>query len=389
MTAEETRHPAATSRAALSPVVLDALVALGVFAYNLPVQGLTGPVWALLVPVGLCAPYVLRRRHPRAVFATVLAVAVVQQLAGVPLLVADVMLALALYGVARRHLWPWSAGAALLVAGWVVWAVGTRLGEYFLSVFDLVLLLMVVAVAWLTGTLARTRAQYVESLRLRAEQLERSRAVEAEMAAAAERTRIARELHDIVSHSLSAIGLLAEGAARQVDRDPAQAEAAMLKVRDTSREAMQEMRSMLGVLRDTGDAAASPLPGLDALPALVGRARETGLPVTLSVQGEAPPLRSSLQLVVYRVVQEALTNVGKHAGAGLSRVEVTLHHSPDEVAVTVADDGAGPRPDGTGTGHGLVGMRERVTALGGTLRTGARPGGGFQVHATVPTGSAR
>ncbi|MVA74528.1 sensor histidine kinase [Auraticoccus sp. F435] len=401
MTTDETgRTSGSPGAAARSPVLVDALVALAVLAYNLPVQGLAGPVWTLLLPLGLCLPYVLRRRHPRAVLATMLLVAVVQQLAGVELLVADVMLLLAVYGVARRELWPWSLPAAGLVAGWVLWAVAPRLEEYYLSVLDLVLLVVVVAAAWLAGTLVRTRAQYVESLRLRAEQLERARAVDAEMAAAAERTRIARELHDVVSHGLSAIGLLAEGAALQVDQDPDRARAAMLRVRDTSRDAMQEMRSMLSVLRDAGTDGPSPLPGLDQLPELVERAAGLGLPVRLTVEGERPPLRSSLQLVVYRVVQEALTNVGKHAGERLGRVDVSLRYGEDELSVTVTDDGPGPstpgagaaRPDdppggGAGEGQGLVGMRERVTAHGGTLSTGPGPDGGFCVRATLPVRS--
>jgi signal transduction histidine kinase len=376
------------------PWLVDVAVVLMVFAYNLPIQIVYVPdgLWpgmGVVVSVGLCAPYVLRRRHSLPVFGVILLTAWSQLVLGVGFIPADVMLALALYNVAVRFRWPVSVPAAATVVLWVLFAVGPRLEEYYFSLADLGLLVLVVVVAWTWGTTARVRRDYVDGLKERARQLERERENQARIVAAAERARIAREIHDIVSHSLSVVVLMAEGASLKVRTEPERAERAMLTVRDTGRNALAEMRRMLDVLREGEPGSQAPQPGIAQLGRLIEESRASGLPVEMTVQGEPVEVSAGVDLVVYRVVQEALTNARKHAGPSLSKVAVRLRYEGDSLEAQVTDDGQGPgaRPGGEpGGGHGLVGMRERVAAYGGKLRTGPRPGGGFEVVATLPIG---
>ncbi|WP_207956933.1 sensor histidine kinase [Rubrobacter tropicus] len=376
------------------PWLVDVVVALAVFAYNLPIQVRYVPdgLWpgtGTVVAVGLCAPYVLRQRHPLPVFGIILLTAWLQLVLGVGFIPADIMLAFALYNVAVRFQWPISAPAAAAVVLWVLLAVGPRLEEYYLSPSDLGLLVLVVVTAWTWGTTVRIRRDYVDGLKERARQLEREQESQARIVAAAERARIAREIHDIVSHSLSVVVVMAEGASLKVHSEPERAEQAMLTVRDTGRDALAEMRRMLDVLRDGEPGSRAPSPGIAQLGRLIEESRTSGLPVEMTLRGEPVEVSAGVDLVVYRVIQEALTNARKHAGPLLSKVAVRLRYGGDSLEVRVTDDGQGPgaRPGSEpGGGHGLVGMRERVAAYGGKLRTGPRPGGGFEVVATLPIG---
>jgi signal transduction histidine kinase len=205
----------------------------------------------------------------------------------------------------------------------------------------------------------------------------------AHLAVAEERARIARELHDVVAHGLSVIAIQADGAEAALDRDPELARRPLAAIRQSAEESLAEMRRLLGVLREDGAGAdLAPQPGLAQLPGLVERARAAGIPVTLSAEGAPRPLPASLDLSAYRIVQEALTNVSKHAaGAGAS---VRVSWSAELLAVQVLDTGTGRGVRVNGEGHGLVGMRERVRLHGGRLRTGALPGGGFEVSAELP-----
>lgn len=371
--------------------LLDLLVVIGVFLYNLPiipmyVDNAATAIWLLVVSAALCAPYLLRRRHPRAVLGVMLAAACLQLLFGVPILAADAMLLFAVYNVATRCLWWVSLTGALLTVGWLLVAVVPHLGDDVIDVGQLGVLVVVTLWVWTWGTLVRIRRQYIEGLRERAEQAERERETNARIAVADERARITREIHDIVSHSLSVVVVMSDGAAAKVDTEPARAKSAMLGVRDTGRTALAEMRRMLGVLRDDEPGSQAPQPGLAQLDALVEQSRAAGMPVALNVDGKQAPLSQGAELTVYRVVQEALTNVRKHAGPAVTNVEVTVRCRPEEVEVHVVDDGHGAAPDvksGAG-GHGLVGMRERVTIHGGTFTAGTRAGGGFKVVAVLP-----
>ncbi len=370
----------------------DPAVALAVFAYNLPiilVYLADGPqfVAVLAVSFGLCALYPFRHRYPRAVFGGIFVGACLQLALGAALVPADLMLLLAMFDVATRFRWWTSLPAAAAVTLWLLVAVVPRLGEDFLDIGQLGLLIVVVAWAWTWGTLVRIRRDHIASLQERARQLERERETQAQIAAAEERARIAREIHDIVSHGLSVVVVMSDGALATVDDEPERAKSAMVCVRDTGRSALAEMRRMLGVLRDGEPGSHAPQPGIAELDRLVDESRTAGVPVALTVEGDAVPVPAGPDLAVYRTVQEALTNVRKHAGPSLSRVEVRLRYGGTDLEVRITDDGRGQV--GGQAGHGLVGMRERVAAYGGTMRAAPRPSGGFEVAAVLPIGGGR
>lgn len=379
------------------PWLIDLVLVLAVFSYNLPFQltyarnGWLPLAAVTVISVGLCAPYVLRRRYPLRVFGILLLAAWVQLLLDVEVLPVDVMLAFALYNVATRFRWAVSVPAAGTVLLWLLVFIAPRLDEYYLSIGDLGVLILVTMGAWTWGTTTRIRRDYVASLQERARQLEREREAQARIVAAAERARIAREIHDIVSHSLSVMVVMADGASLKARTEPEGAEQAMVTVRDTGRTAMAEMRRMLDVLRVGEPGSHAPQPGIGQLVRLVAESKTSGLPVAMVVHGEPVELPAGLELAVYRIVQEALTNARKHGGTQMSNVAVQLHYRDDTVEVQVTDDGQGPdaRPGGeSGGGHGLVGMRERVAAYGGSLRADPRLSGGFKVVAVLPTGGA-
>jgi signal transduction histidine kinase len=235
-----------------------------------------------------------------------------------------------------------------------------------------------IAVApWLFGRIARAR-------HLRLVAAEREQEQRARIAVGDERTRIARDLHDVVAHSVGVIVLQAQGARRVFDRDPERAREALESIERTARTALADMRSSLGVLRREDDERAlAPQPGVDDLNRVIEEARAGGLNVELAVEGEPVPLSQAIDLSAYRIVQEALTNVIKHAGR--ARAVVTVRYLDDELEIEVADDGAGPQVGaGDGSGLGIVGMRERVEAHGGRLHAGAGPNGGFLVRVSLP-----
>ena len=231
--------------------------------------------------------------------------------------------------------------------------------------------------AYALGTGARARRDRIAMLEERARRLAQAH----DAAVARERERIAREMHDVLAHSVSLIVVQAEAGPVVVRSDPDKAEAAFDAIAATGRDALGQLRRTLGVLRSDGPAR-QPQPDLDDLPALVDQARRAGLEASLSERGDRRPVPAELALAAYRVVQESLTNTVRHAGA--RRVRVRLDWRQAALHVEVSDDGHGPAPDGH-PGHGLVGMRERVTACGGDLRTGVGDGGvGFRVAAALP-----
>ncbi|HEY9288037.1 MAG TPA: histidine kinase, partial [Candidatus Dormibacteraeota bacterium] len=228
------------------------------------------------------------------------------------------------------------------------------------------------------------RRAYVAALEERASRLERDRRVDRQLAADEERARIARELHDVVAHDVSVIAIQT-GAARTVQQSqPAAAAEALTLIEDTARKTLVELSQLLGVLRkiDANGAQRAPQPGLDQLPRLVEEIRAAGLQVEYRVDGMPQALPPAIDLSAYRIVQEATTNVLKHAHA--QHLEIAIGYRPREIQLRIRDDGSGP-PRGGGGGHGLVGMRERVALFGGQLSAEPRPGGGFEVLATLPT----
>ena len=251
------------------------------------------------------------------------------------------------------------------------------------GVSDFVAVTVLYGGSWATGQALRERMHRNAALAARAERAEKDREEEAARAVAAERARIARELHDVVSHSISVIAVQTQAVRRRLD--PAQRREIddLRAVEATARQAMAEMRRLFGVLRADGERPAlSPQPGLDQLDRLIRDTGTAGTEVSLVVEGDAVPMPPGLGLAAYRIVQEALTNVRKHAPGGC--VTVRLEYGDSELDLSVEDTG-GTSPDGSdGGGLGLIGMRERVALYGGTLDAGCRPGGGFTVRARLP-----
>jgi signal transduction histidine kinase len=246
----------------------------------------------------------------------------------------------------------------------------------------------VFAIAWVIGDNIRTRRAYLAELEARAARLEREREEKAERAVIEERTRIARELHDVIAHNVSVMVVQASAGEELFDTNPARARESLTSVAATGRAALAELRRLLGVSRaeEGGQPAASytPQPGMEYLNELVRQVRQTGLAVELSVLGEPRELPEGVGLCAYRIVQEALTNTLKHAAA--SEAHVSVRYAPDALELQVLDDGRGaPSANGSSdAGHGLIGMRERVALFGGELSARSRPDHGYEVRARIP-----
>jgi signal transduction histidine kinase len=235
------------------------------------------------------------------------------------------------------------------------------------------------AIAWVVGDNLRTRRAYLREVEDKAERLEREREQNARQAAADEQARIARELHDVIAHNVSVMVVQAAAAGDVFDSQPAKARQALASIEHTGREALTELRRLLGAVRT--DDGKVPQPGLGRLPALIDQVRAAGLDVDLTTEGDLRQLPLGIDLSAYRIVQEALTNTLKHANA--RRAEVVLRYADEEFAIDVTDDGRGPTANGD-QGHGLIGMRERVSLYDGDLTAGPRAEGGFKVSARFP-----
>jgi signal transduction histidine kinase len=239
--------------------------------------------------------------------------------------------------------------------------------------------------AYFFGTAMQNRRLYAEQMEERATLLERERDEEAQRAVAEERLRIAQELHDVVAHSMGVIAVQAGVGAHVIDKDPAEAKKSLEAISHTSRSTLAEIRRMLGVLRGAGGGKSPPAPGLADLERLVRDVRGAGVEVDVAIAGTRSELPPGVDFTAYRIVQEALTNVLKHAGP--ARASVTIGYEPDALAVEVADDGRGVNGRAAEGGHGLMGMRERVSVYGGTFEAGPRAGGGFRVAVRLPYGA--
>lgn len=337
-----------------------------------------GEAVALLAAVLLAASLAWRRRAPLVALALAIVAAVVsltEPLDG-PIITVIAMMA-ATYSVGA-HTRERSAlvGAAGLVCLLAV-AVGKEITDE-VELADAALPFLVLGGPWLAGLAIRSRRE-------RETALEQSRHEQADAAVADERARIARELHDAVAHSIGVVVLQARGARRTMRTDPAAALGALDAIEATGTQALAEMRRLVGVLRQADDAMdLSPPPSLRHLDALVDRVRAAGLPVELTIEGTPIELAPGIELSAYRIVQEALTNALAHAGPATA--SVLVRYGEDHLALEIADTGAGarrPDPDG----HGLIGMRERVSLYDGRLETDIRPGGGFVIRARLPLAS--
>jgi len=369
---------------------VDVLIVLGVLAW-----GLAGsrwgdapghhPSWGYLFDVLLPLPLLARRRHPLPVLLAVAAVALGEWLADSPVS-ANAAVLVALYSIgahcdSRRVL----ALAALIGEVGVVLAT-VRWAPPDHRLAAALLLTGTTAAGLVLGVYVRTRRAYLTALLERARTAERDRDQRALLAAAEERRRIARELHDIVAHSVAVMVALSDGAAATALRDPDAAREASQQAAATGRQALGEMHRLLGVLRDDDNDGLDPQPSLAQLDGLLTPVRAAGLHVEVVEVGTRPTLPPSAELAVYRLVQESLTNIVKH-GHGVTRVTVGLRYRPAGVDLTVDDDGRPHDRHDTGgpDGHGLVGMRERVSAVSGTLHTGPRTDGGWRVSAHLPS----
>lgn len=357
------------------------------------------PASAYVIAVVSCAVLPVRHRAPLAALTATTALGVLVPLLGLlltPLIVAPTVVTAYSYALAarseRRAASAVLATSAVLVASIplfedVSWKDASRMAV--VAVFP--------PVAGVLGHSVRNRRAYLAAVEERARRAEESRDGEARRRVAEERVRIARELHDLVAHQITLANAQASVAAHFFDSRPEQTRKSLEELVETTAHALDELRATVGLLRQAGDAAtpAEPAPGLSRLPALLESFRRAGLEVSVHQQGTARPLPPGVDLTAYRIVQEALTNVAKHAGTGTAQVR--LEWNRDRVTVTVADDGRGSRtapaaspgpsastrPDRP-PGHGLIGMRERATAVGGRLFAGRRPEGGFLVSAQLP-----
>jgi signal transduction histidine kinase len=384
------------------PTLVDGLLALLVLGFGLSVYG----TWArqpalILVIVALAVPIVFRRQYPAAAFAAAVTAGAVQVVAFRGPSTADVSVLILLYSLAvsrpRRASAP---GLAICVLGAAV--SGDVTAWQVLLVTGLVS--TPALLTWLAADSVRWRRGYYAALEEKAHRLERERDALSQVAAAAERARIARELHDIVAHHVSVMVVQADGAAFALENSPDKTREALGAISGTGRQALAEMRRLLGMLRspsagplEAPEPELAPVPGTSQLGALLEQTRAAGVPVTFRQEGTpAAGPADGADLAVYRVVQESLTNVRRHGGPGVSAA-VTIRYTVDGVTVSVTDDGRGaaarPAPANStaadSTGHGLSGMRERVELYGGTVTAGPRSGGGYQVTATLPLTAAQ
>jgi signal transduction histidine kinase len=374
----------------VNPWIIDALIATA-FLVIMPTalanssEDYREPTaFAYVVAIASVLPYYARRRAPLPVFlisTTGLMILVLRDYQGDPL---PLLLLIGTYTVSAyspprdRLICALALAVSFLLLG-IFGAVGLNAAGLFANV-------AIFTAAYFFGATIRNRRLYMEELEARSAALERERDEEARRAVADERLRIAQELHDVVAHSMGVIAVQAGVGAHVIDSEPAEAKKSLEAISTTSRATLTEIRRMLGVLREDSGAEYQPAPDLAALPRLVESVRAAGLDVAMNVEGASADVPPGVSFTAYRIVQEALTNVLKHAGP--ARATVLVGYEPGAVRLEVSDDGRGVNgrsPDG---GHGLVGMRERVAVYGGTLTAAPKPGGGFRVAATLPYGES-
>jgi signal transduction histidine kinase len=378
--------------------VLDAGVAVVLFAFMvfelsantlMTGENASGALAYLLAAV-ITLPFAAHRRHPLVVL-TISTWAVVVYSLGRFSAFPGYALFVLLFGVSlhsdrRRSAVALGAVLVAMSAALVLQPAGVVTSGTWIST------LLAVAVAWLSGENVRSRRVQVSALQDRTRRLEHEREAQARQAVGEERLRIARELHDVVAHSMSVIAVQAGVANHVIDSRPELARQALATVETNTRSALVEMRRLLGVLRqgDEPSASLTPAPGLSHVADLVEQFRDAGLTVDLRLDGAPDRVPDGVDLSAYRIVQEGLTNVLRHGGP---EANVTIGHRAGAVEIEVCDDGRRPGQEaaaadaGRGAGHGLIGMRERVAIFGGTLVAGERPGGGFRLAATLPFGA--
>ena len=380
----------------------------------------------LLVPItlGLTIPVVFRRTHPVGAFAVVIAVGALQVIFDLRPAAPDLAILVLLYTLAAYTTRRISIiGLSICLLGSAAellytHEIRTQLPNWLLT--GVIVFAGPSLIAWLLGDSMRYRRAYYANLEERAARLERDRDAQGRMAASAERARIARELHDVVAHNVSVMVVQADGATYALGSDPGRTREALAAISATGRQALTEMRALLGVLRKDDEgrhdepaglphgagydreavaaapgraqtdvtASLAPVPGIDQLDDLLDQARAAGLPVSCTIEGRPQRLPEGTALAAYRIIQESLTNTRKHAGPS-AQASVLLRYTSDAVELVIADDGLGDAAASDGAGHGLTGMRERAAMYGGSVRAELRPAGGFIVTARLPIAPAR
>ncbi|MGW6567176.1 sensor histidine kinase [Streptomyces sp. NPDC054975] len=385
------------------PTGVDSFWAVVLFGFSLLWVGSSYPPIGHPVAYGVVALLLslvvaLRRRAPEKTLVLTVVLGVVQLAFGLMPFVADFAMLVIIYTVAAHDGPRWASRLALAgglsaaTLSQLRWPEQEEIGSTAAHVFFTIIMTVPFALAWVLGDSLRTRRAYFAQLEERASRLEQEREAQAKVAVAAERARIARELHDVVAHNVSVMVVQADGAAYVLDASPDQAKQALETISSTGRQALAEMRRLLGILR-TGEHKEAgeyvPQPDVEQIEDLVEQVRGAGLTVDFRIEGTPRPLPSGVELTAYRIVQEALTNTRKHGGPDVG-ASVRLVYFDDGLGLLVEDDGRGAThemyEDGgaDGRGHGLIGMRERVGMVGGTLDAGPRPGGGFRISALLP-----
>jgi len=380
------------------PHLMDLALAAGIYLLTVlalvagPPFGdaVTAPAWAYLVAAVTCGALVFRRTHPWPVLVvTATGYLMVQFFSSdVPPLILAVVTALATMTLAGQRRWAILAAVVIMVTALALgWISHSQDWAHPRPVAIAALCALAIALADAT----RNRRAYVAAIEERARRAEASREQDALRRVADERLRIARDLHDVLAHHIAVINVQAGVAGHLLEQRPDQARVALDHVRSAARSVLAEMQAVLTVLREPGDGVdpAEPVPGLGNLEVLLDRFRSLGLSVELVVRGVPAPVPPAVDLVGYRVVQEALTNVRKHAGRAQAEVRVEYQSAAVVIVVTNSGDGTGTRRAVAGvtehSGFGLIGMRERVNSVGGDLRTGPTADGGFVVRATLPS----
>jgi signal transduction histidine kinase len=378
------QHPTLVDGVMAAVLVFFGLVATG------PREGGRG-VLAVVLCALIGVPILFRRRYPMIAFWAVIAIGGAQVLLTSAVSPSDFAVPAALYALAayrRRRISLIGLGVSVIGAGvalarWVP-AANRAQTSWVNWIFAYGVASSPMIIAWLLGDSMRYRRAYYLDLEDKARRLERERDQQAQIGAATERARIARELHDVVAHNVSVMVVQAEGASYALDSSPETTRRALGTIAETGRTALAEMRRLLGVLRsEAGAADRAPQPGVDQLEDLLEQVRAAGLAVDFTVQGVPVPLPQGMALAAYRIVQESLTNTRKHGGPRVS-AQVSLHYGEDELRMLVRDDGRGAAALTDGQGNGLTGMRERVAMYGGALHAAPRTEGGYEVEAVLP-----
>ncbi|MBB1243117.1 sensor histidine kinase [Streptomyces durbertensis] len=387
------RHPTWVDGSWAAVLVLLSLPYLLAGPHHFVGGGPMRDVAGVLVMVCLALVMALRRRVPERMLVLATVAGLLQVATGVFVMPMNLAMLVIVYTVAARTV-VWASrfalvgvvvGPALAVARW------SEANDTVTLVVEFLFYLLSLGFAWVLGDSLRTRRAYYAELEERAARLEREREAQSQATVAAERARIARELHDVVAHNVSVMVVQADGAAYVLDTAPDQTRQALETISSTGRQALTEMRRLLGVLRsgEGGGGEYVPQPGVEQLNDLVEQVRGTGLPVDFRIEGRPRPLPSGVELTAYRIVQEALTNTRKHGGPHAGAT-VRLTYGDDALTLLAEDDGRGApdevhsRGGADGLGHGLIGMRERIGMVGGSLEAGPRTGGGFRVRAELP-----